>query len=70
MTLRETFDEAPELYDRVRPGYPKELFDDFAGLAGLEAGSRVLELGCGPARRRSRSRAAATRSSRSSSERA
>jgi SAM-dependent methyltransferase len=47
MALRETFDEAPELYDRVRPGYPEELFDDLAELAGLRAGSRVLELGCG-----------------------
>jgi SAM-dependent methyltransferase len=47
MTLRETFDEAPELYDRVRPGYPEQLFDDLASLAGLRPGSRVLELGCG-----------------------
>lgn len=47
MTLRESFEEAPELYDRVRPGYPRELFDDLARLAGLRAGSRVLELGCG-----------------------
>lgn len=47
MTLRTTFEEAPELYDRVRPGYPEELFDDLAWLAGLREGSRVLELGCG-----------------------
>src|SRR3954451_6870462 len=47
MTLRWTFEEAPELYDRVRPGYPEELFDGLAGLAGLREGSRVLELGCG-----------------------
>lgn len=47
MTLRGTFDEAPELYDRVRPAYPEVLFDDLVGLAGLERGSRVLELGCG-----------------------
>jgi SAM-dependent methyltransferase len=47
MALRETFEEAPELYDRVRPGYPEELFDDLAGLADLRPGSRVLELGCG-----------------------
>jgi SAM-dependent methyltransferase len=46
-TLRETFDEAPGLYDRVRPGYPEELFDDLERLAGLRPGSRVLELGCG-----------------------
>jgi SAM-dependent methyltransferase len=47
MTLRTTFEEAPELYDRVRPGYPQELFVDLARLAGLRNGSRVLELGCG-----------------------
>jgi SAM-dependent methyltransferase len=47
MTLRETFDEAPELYARLRPGYPEELFDDLAQLAALRPGSRVLELGCG-----------------------
>jgi SAM-dependent methyltransferase len=47
MTLRETFEEAPERYDRVRPGYPDELFDDLARLVGLGTGSRVLELGCG-----------------------
>ena len=45
--LRETFEEVPELYDRVRPGYPEELFDDLARLADLRPGSRVLELGCG-----------------------
>jgi SAM-dependent methyltransferase len=47
MTLRTRFEEAPELYDRVRPGYPDALFDDLARLAGLRTGSRVLELGCG-----------------------
>ena len=47
MTLRETFEEAPERYDLVRPGYPEELFDDLERLAGLRPGSRVLELGCG-----------------------
>jgi SAM-dependent methyltransferase len=46
-TLRETFEQAPELYDRVRPGYPEALFDDLARCAGLRDGARVLELGCG-----------------------
>lgn len=45
--LRETFTEDAELYDRARPGYPSELFDDLADLAGARAGSRVLEIGCG-----------------------
>jgi SAM-dependent methyltransferase len=47
MVLRGTFDEAPELYDRVRPGYPEAVFGDLARLARLRRGSRVLELGCG-----------------------
>jgi SAM-dependent methyltransferase len=47
VTLRETFDEVPELYDRMRPGYPEALFDDLSDLARLGPGSRVLELGCG-----------------------
>jgi SAM-dependent methyltransferase len=45
--LRTTFEQVPELYDRARPGYPDELFDDLAVLAGLAEGSRVLEVGCG-----------------------
>src|SRR5918912_4072484 len=45
--LRATFEEVPELYERARPLYPPELFDDLVTYAGLEAGSRVLEIGCG-----------------------
>lgn len=45
--LRETFDEAAELYDRARPGYPVALFDDLATLSGVGPGCRVLEIGCG-----------------------
>src|ERR671931_916695 len=45
--LRATFEEVPELYDRARPLYPPELFDDLVASAGLAAGSRVLEIGCG-----------------------
>lgn len=41
--LRATFGEDAERYDRRRPGYPAELFDEFAAAPG----SRVLELGCG-----------------------
>jgi SAM-dependent methyltransferase len=39
--LRQTFNEDAELYDRYRPGYPAELFQD------LDPGPRVLEIGCG-----------------------
>lgn len=45
--LRETFDHAAELYDRIRPGYPDALLDDLALLAGLGPRSRLLELGVG-----------------------
>jgi SAM-dependent methyltransferase len=42
--LRTTFGEDAERYDRRRPGYPAEMFDD---LASLGRWSRVLEIGCG-----------------------
>jgi SAM-dependent methyltransferase len=45
--LGRVFNEVPELYDRVRPGYPDELFADLAAIAGLDSGSPVLEVGCG-----------------------
>jgi SAM-dependent methyltransferase len=41
------FNEVPELYDRVRPGYPDELFADLGALAGVDGRSSVLEVGCG-----------------------
>ncbi|MFB8138610.1 class I SAM-dependent methyltransferase [Streptomyces parvus] len=45
--LSRTFDDDADLYDRARPGYPAELYDDLADLAGAVPGSRVLEIGCG-----------------------
>lgn len=45
--MASTFNDAPDLYDAVRPGYPQELFDDIASLAELREGSRLLEVGCG-----------------------
>jgi SAM-dependent methyltransferase len=47
MRLRETFDEAAELYDRARPGYPAALFSDLAELVCMGPGCRFLEIGCG-----------------------
>lgn len=47
LTFRLTFDEVAELYDRARPGYPPEVFDDLAELAGIGPSRRVLEIGCG-----------------------
>lgn len=45
--LRATFEEVPELYDRARPVYPDELFDDLVALARLGEQARILEIGCG-----------------------
>jgi SAM-dependent methyltransferase len=45
--LGRVFNEVPELYDRVRPGYPDELIADLAAIAGLDGRSAVLEVGCG-----------------------
>lgn len=41
------FDQVAELYDRARPHYPQELFDDLAELACIGPGCRVLEIGPG-----------------------
>jgi SAM-dependent methyltransferase len=41
------FDEVPELYDRVRPTYPDELFADLVAITGAHERSSVLEVGCG-----------------------
>ena len=43
--LRATFEQVPELYDRARPSYPAELFDDLAAL--LPERARIIEIGCG-----------------------
>jgi SAM-dependent methyltransferase len=45
--LRAGFDRAAEDYQRTRPVCPPQLFDDLIALARLEAGDRVLEIGCG-----------------------
>ena len=45
--LGRVFNEVPELYDRVRPGYPDDLFADLAAITGMDARSSVLEVGCG-----------------------
>jgi SAM-dependent methyltransferase len=41
------FNEVPELYDRVRPTYPDELFADLTNITGIDAQSSVVEVGCG-----------------------
>ena len=45
--LGRVFNEVAELYDRVRPGYPNELFADLVAITGMDESSSVLEVGCG-----------------------
>jgi SAM-dependent methyltransferase len=45
--LRTTFEQVPELYDRARPTYPAQIFDDLAALAQLPARARIVEIGGG-----------------------
>lgn len=45
--LSQVFNEVPELYDRVRPTYPDELFADLIAITDLNRRSSVLEVGCG-----------------------
>ena len=45
--LGRLFEEVPELYDRVRPTYPDELFADLVGFTGMSRRAVVLEVGCG-----------------------
>ena len=45
--LGRVFDEVPELYDRVRPAYPDQLFADLVAITGIDERSSVLEVGCG-----------------------
>jgi SAM-dependent methyltransferase len=45
--LGRVFNEVPKLYDRVRPGYPDELFADLVTITGMDGRSSVLEVGCG-----------------------
>lgn len=52
--LGRVFDEVPELYDRVRPTYPDELFADLVAVTGLDEQSSVLEVGCGTGQARPR----------------
>lgn len=44
---RFSFDQVAELYDKVRPGYPKALLGILVAEAGVNSAARVLEVGCG-----------------------
>lgn len=47
-TRRVTFEEAADLYNETRSGYPDELIDDVFNLSGLKPNGHILEVGCGP----------------------
>jgi SAM-dependent methyltransferase len=45
--LKWSFDANAAVYDRGRPGYPGQLFDDVVALSGPPPGGRILEIGAG-----------------------
>lgn len=45
--LRGSFNQAAQLYDEARPGYPPPIIDTIIALAGLPAQANLLEIGCG-----------------------
>lgn len=47
MDRRFSFNEDEENYDRCRPTYPEELFQDVIAYAGLHAASKAIEIGIG-----------------------
>ena len=47
MELRTTFNENEYNYDKARPDYPKELFDDIFNYINLSKTSNALEIGIG-----------------------
>jgi SAM-dependent methyltransferase len=44
---RGTFDREANQYERIRPGYPEELFEDVIKLSRIPANGDILEIGCG-----------------------
>ena len=45
--LGRVFNEVADVYDRIRPTYPDELFQDLVGITGIGEQSSILEVGCG-----------------------
>ena len=42
-----TFNTQAELYEKMRPGYPTELYDDIFQLIPIDPNSTVVEIGIG-----------------------
>ena len=47
MEFRKIFDTIPDKFDKYRPRYRRELFDDLIAYAGIGPGKAVLEIGPG-----------------------
>lgn len=47
MDRKQTFNNVAEEYDKYRPSYPKELFEDIVAFSDLKIGAEILEIGCG-----------------------
>jgi SAM-dependent methyltransferase len=47
--LRTTFDQDAPLYEKVRPGYPKDLFADIIAFSKISDDGSILEIGCSTA---------------------
>lgn len=47
--LRTTFDQDASLYEKARPGYPADLFEDIIEFSKISDDGRILEIGCGTA---------------------
>lgn len=45
--LNRTFDTASILYDKMRPGYPAELYQEIFGYVRIDENSHVVEIGSG-----------------------
>jgi len=45
--LKVTFDTVADRYHQARPAYPGELYAELISATGLQAGDRLLEVGCG-----------------------
>ena len=47
MDFRKTFDKIPEDFDKYRPRYCKELFQELEIICGLNSEKKVLDIGPG-----------------------
>ena len=47
LTLRSTFNEVAQLYDKIRPDYPEELFYELINQTKLNKDSKLIEIGAG-----------------------